>query len=65
MRVSQGFIFRLLPLSHFMPLSGHLAIGGLNLRICHSHRRTLAFFRLLPTDIGAASHDASSRPDVT
>jgi hypothetical protein len=65
MRVSQGFIFRLLPLSHFTPLSGHLAIGELNLRIRYSYRRTLALFRLLPTDIGAPSHDASSRSAMT
>ena len=66
MPFSQRFIDHLLPLSDLMPSAGHLAIAGLDLRIGYSPRRTLAFVRLLPTDIGPAPHDASSRigPDL-
>jgi hypothetical protein len=58
--VGQRFIDGLLPLSHLMPLAGHLPIAGLDFRIGHSRRSALAFVRLSPTDIGPAHHDASS-----
>src|SRR5262245_16239236 len=56
----QRFIDRPLPVRDFMPFARHLAITGLDLRIGHSRGSTLALIRLLPTDIGPASHDASS-----
>jgi hypothetical protein len=62
---SQRFIDRPLPLRDFMPFAGHLAIAGLDLWIGHSRGSTLALIRLLPTDIGPASHDASSRSALT
>src|SRR6516165_10125453 len=62
---SQRFIDHLLPLSDLIPSAGHLAIAGLDLRIGYSPRRTLAFVRLLPTDIGPAPHDASSGSALT
>jgi hypothetical protein len=65
MPFSQRCIDHLLALSDLMPLAGHLAIAGLDLRIGYSHRRTLAFVRLLPTDIGPSSHDASSGSAMT
>jgi hypothetical protein len=57
---SQRLIDRLLPLSHFIPLAGHLAIAGLDLRISHSVRSTLTLVRLLPIDVGSVRHDAFS-----
>jgi hypothetical protein len=66
MPFSQRFIDHLLALSDFMPSAGHLAIASLHLRIGYSGRSALALIRLLPTDIGSAPHDASSRigPDL-
>jgi hypothetical protein len=61
----QRFIDRLLPLSHFMPLAGHLAIAGLDLRIGDSSRSALALIRLPPIDIGPAPHDDSSGSALT
>jgi hypothetical protein len=60
MPFSQRLIDHLLALSDLMPAAGRLAIAGLDLRIGYSHRRSLTFLRLLPTDIGSAPHDASS-----
>jgi hypothetical protein len=57
---SQRLIDRLLPLSHFIPLAGHLAIAGLDLRIRHSVRSTLTLVCLLPIDVGSVPHDAFS-----
>jgi hypothetical protein len=54
------FIDRLLPLSHFIPLAGHLAIARLDLRISHSGRGTVTLVRLLPIDVGSVPHDAFS-----
>jgi hypothetical protein len=65
MPFSQRCIDDLLPLSDLMPSAGHLAIAGLDLRIGYSHRCTLAFVRLLPTDIGPSPHDASSGSALT
>jgi hypothetical protein len=57
---SQRLIDRLLPLSHFIPLAGHLAIAGLDLRISHSVCSTLTLVCLLPIDVGSVPHDAFS-----
>ena len=61
----QRFIDRPLPVRDFMPFARHLAITRLDLRIGHYRGSTLALIRLLPTDIGPASHDAFSRSVLT
>src|SRR6516164_247894 len=61
----QRFIDRPLPFRDFMPFARHLAITGLDLQHGHSRGSTLALIRLLPTDIGRASHDAFSRSVLT